>query len=289
MKTSIYLIAALLMPTTSHAYRFELYRTEASTIQRATLGGGTIPRKEYHSNGNYLVTPHLDLVWGTDLPLGGPVTATADVRSQFWLEGIPEQTYLVSLVLPGPVYGSITAYNWDVKTMKELSSPKTMTWGNAEKLSIPRYQLVCNLPPSAEFDQPLAELDLYFAATVKYSTPIATDALTMDVNCTGKYVMKPELEVVLKDESIRLSGVTGVPVQKDSAVIIASDPGRVRLTIINEHKNELTVSFEEDQIQEQTDVTFPTKSKQTIPFYVRTRDTTAGVRSYAVLMAATYL
>lgn len=279
MKTSIYLIAALLMPTTSHAYRFELYRTEASTGQLVTSGGATVPPKEYKSNGPYLATPHLNLVWGPDLPLGGPVTATAHVRSQFWLDGIPENEYIVTLALPGPVYGSITPYNWDVKTMKEITSPKTMIWGNAEKQSIPRYQLICNLPPSAEFNQPLAELDLYFAATVKFSSPIATDALSLDVNCTGKYVMKPDLKVVLKDESIRLSGVTGVPVHKDSAVIIESDPGRVRLTIINEHKNELTVSFEEDQIQEQTDVTFPTKSKQTIPFYVRTRDTTAGVRT----------
>lgn len=43
MKTSIYLIAALLMPTTSHAYRFELYRTEASTGQLVTSGGATVP------------------------------------------------------------------------------------------------------------------------------------------------------------------------------------------------------------------------------------------------------
>lgn len=289
MKTSIYLIAAFLMPTTSYAYNFELYQTEASTEQRVTKGGATVPRKVYQGAGNILFTPHLDLVWGPELPLGGTVTADATTKTQFWLEGIPEQTYFVSLMLPGPVYGGIVAYNWDVKSMQAYSRPTTMIWGNADKKSIPRYQLECNLPPSVVFDQPIAELDLYFAAEVMFSSAIATDALSLDVNCTGKYVMKPDLKVVLKDETIRLSGVTGVPVHKASAVLIDSDPGRVRLTIINEHKNELTVSFEEDQIQEQTDVTFPTKSKQTIPFYVRTRDTTAGVRSYAVQLAATYL
>lgn len=290
MKTSIYLIATLLMPTTSHAYKYVLQSTEATTGQTWQKSGQTIT-KHATGGGGYLIMPRDTLMYGPELPLGDHVNAvTTYLYTNMQDLVIPSgNIHLVNLYLPTAVSGTGAGYRWDVQTKTEYERPSTMLWGNLQPMRLPEYQLACELPPTVLFSKKWEGFTATFTATVAFSSTYAATPLTLDVTCSGKYVFKSDLKVEPTDSTIRLSGVAGVPVHKKSSVKITADQGKVRLSLVNNYNDKITVSFAEDRIRDQTDVSFTSTSVQTVPFYVRTVDTTVGDRSYSVLIAAIYI
>lgn len=231
------------------------------------------------------------LMYGPELPLGDHVNARSTyVNTNMQDLVIPSgNIHLVTLFLPRNASGTLEGYRWDVQTTTEYVRPSTMVWGNLQPLRLPEFQLSCELPPTVIYSKLVEDFTATVKASVAFSSTYAASPLTLDVTCSGKYVFKSDLKVEPTDRTIRLSGVAGVPVHKKSSVKITADQGKVRLSLVNNHNDKITVSFAEDRIRDQTDVSFTSTSVQTVPIYVRTMDTTVGDRSYSVLITAIYI
>lgn len=293
MKTSIYVIALLLMPTISNAYnykRVEVGGTVEQRSQRGTVSASSGPITQTSTQPGALGLPW-QLLWNsTDMPYGSNVVAIPGaITTTFSNVTTPGVDHLVTLYVPDGSGSNNGRLTWDALTGGLLASPGEIKWGNPDTNTAPYYRLICQVPETITSADYIRDYRLDFSSSVQFHSPGSITYVAVLFNCYGVYEISSTVSVNLKDETLNLSGVAGKPIRKETAVRIFADPGRVRLTVQNRYRNDLVVSFGEDFLREQTDITFATTGEKTIPFYVGVTNTAAGGRSYTVNLVANYI
>ncbi len=290
MKTSVYLLAIIFIPTAPYAYMYRATETTMKVTVENHYGSiQNISGVNFSNGGGTPLTSSTLMLVGLYDERGKTARVTAGNGLSTFQNIIPSSSdHYVTVNLDGRG-GDQPVIKWSAITGELLASRYNIPWG-AGTGAAPNFTVTCDLPGEITSNTPGTEYQGTVSSSVKFTSPTnAYDNMTIHVDCSGRYVATASIALQLKDDVINLTGTTGTRVTKESEVRVKTDPGRVRLTIQNSFSDELTVSFEEDNLRDQTEITFTDSGEQNIPFYVGTTNTAAGVRMYTVSMAATYL
>lgn len=289
MKTSIYLLTALFIPTASHSYTYNLYATSLNITVTSDSGVSTLLNRTYP----YETTVDSGKIQlpNQDIKTGDTVVASASTpQTNFNRLPIVGGDQQVRFEMPGATNTSRQYYRWKLYSGEKLQGPgPNILWSGDATYALPYARLSCTVPDSLPEYSGDYELIPSFDTAVRFTSRSTGKSLLLNISCYATYYGTADVNIQLQDETIYISGPAGTPQTKESAVVVEADPGRVRLSFENNKMNELLVTFDKNNTTTMTDLTFTATSAKKVPFYVTPVNTSAGVRSYAVSVNATFI
>ncbi|HAD6674438.1 TPA_asm: hypothetical protein G1X19_10895 [Salmonella enterica subsp. enterica serovar Typhimurium str. SL1344] len=289
MKTSIYLLTVLLVPTATNAY------TYTRDVAQLTIEGST------KTDGNIEL---VDLAGGpvgslktgkVQLPISLPIgTSTyvspSNAYSSFNKLATDETDLKFTLNMPGTSPNTRSNITYDLLNGKLLERPNTIKWEGSTPGSNPYFTASCDTPTTMN----TSDFHKYgftgtFDTAVQFIDRDGSSAsLTLNIVCWVSYRANADISLRLNDDTLSLSGVAGSAQSVQSSMWVKSDPGRIRITFQNPNPGDIRVSFEQDKNKPQTTLTITKTSEITLPFYVSTLNTSAGSRTYTVNVNAEF-
>ncbi|ELD0501620.1 hypothetical protein QUQ56_004742 [Escherichia coli] len=287
MKTSIYLLAVLLIPTASHSY---IYNRTLTGLRLTVTSNGNISVLAHQTSGSPGPLTSKQKLPTTDIKEGAEVHASAAIPITDFHQVLTAETgKQVRLELPGSDNVSRSLFRWELFTGQQLQRPNKILWSGDIMNSDPYLIASCDVPTTITNSDFINDYRPSFTTAVRFTDPQTGGTFVLDFDCYAVYTATADVSIQLDEETINLNGPAGTQQNRESSIRVTADPGRVRITFQNRNQNALVVSFEKDKQKSQTTLNFSSTGEQTVPFYVTTIDTTAGVRSYTVNVDATFI
>lgn len=116
------------------------------------------------------------------------------------------------------------------------------------------------------------------------------DCVRVDAWCMYDFEIVPEIKIELKNDHMRLTGVSGTPILATNQLIATGWGGRVpaSLRIDNPYKEDISISFSQTNFDQTTTTVKPTETGAPTDFYVKVNNTSPGSREYRVNFTAQF-
>lgn len=289
MKTSIYLLTVLLAPTAANAYTYT--RVTASLDVDAETSTGSMALAGINGGPTGAIKSH-KIYLPAGIALGSSVAVSpSNAFSSFSRVETDERDGKLTINVPGESSGSRSNIVYDLVSGDLQERPTTITWVGDATSTKPYIIVSCDAPTtisSKEF-HPYGYNGSISAATVFIDRAGTGHQMTLYYNCFSSYKATADVEIKLRDETMSLTGASGTAQHGENSLWIKSDPGQIRITINNRNDNDIRVSFDKDKNKPQITQSITSTSEMSLPIYVSTLNTSAGIRSYTVNIDATFI
>ncbi|HAY0608172.1 TPA: hypothetical protein JS362_004706 [Escherichia coli] len=282
MKTSMCLLSMVLLSFGANAYDYTL-KSIAYEVKLTYPTGGI----RYLAKGSTLETE--------DVPYRVDVYATTESVDFKHIEGKNDLFDAQSneeLKLTGTIFNPDNKISWGVNGYPLNSGNMNGEWVYGNPV---QGMMRCPAPKTITMDRLFKDVRFrpVITGSIRLVDPFTGHTWTVDLWCLGEYELSSSVAVFLQNNVVKLTGPAGKTIRSTESINVRADAGTVvRLSIVNPNRNDVSVSFSnneeilDDQIQFQSTNGDGAADRQ---LYITTLSTDPGERQYNVKIEATFI
>ncbi len=146
------------------------------------------------------------------------------------------------------------------------------------------FEYLCDLPKTFESDSNLKEATITVSAWIAFENEYGYKSNVFQ--CNAIYDLSPVLEMELVDTVLNLKGSRPSELTGYTRLKVSGAGGTARLQIVNEHDQQVTVSFRRDQTETTTTQNLISYPERTHTIYVHATPRNPGTYVYPVRLIA---